>query len=488
MSLLRRYFPLVTLLVAITSLYLYGLNKVGVLGPDEPRYLAIGRAMAQSGDYVTPRLWGSPWFEKPPLLYWMTSLGTVCNLGPELSGRLPVTLLSLVFLATMFVLLRREFGAAGASASVLLSTSLGWIAYSSLALTDLPLAVFFSLAVFLALPFVGSTVEMGADQHWRWIAIGVSLGLAILAKGMVPLVLAIPSFWYLRRWWRTWTYAVASALIVALPWYVLMYLRNGHAFVEEFFWKQHFERLYSTSLQHMQPWWYYLPMFFGALYPWIPLIGFIFTPFGKWDQRSRFLGVTVLFGLIFFSISVNKLPGYLLPLMPLTFALIGAHAQRRFVWQTRTWLVTCAALIALLPLSAILLQESLQAGRITLRSGPQLGPTVLFYMAAPILAATLARRAWAGILLALCFVASGFYLKIVSFPVLERSVSPRSLWEKVKSSPGSVCNDWIDRNWAYGLALYRGVPYRLCTDGGHYDFALRTTGRQVPSLEPLTKP
>jgi len=474
--------------VAVASLYLYGLNKVGVLDPDEPRYLAIGRAMAQTRDFITPRLWGSPWFEKPPLLYWMTSLGALLNLGPELSGRLPVAILSLSFLVTMFALLRREFGAAGASASVLLSTSLGWIAYSSLALTDLPLAVFFSLAMLLALPLVERPVQTGVGGRWRWIAIGVSLGFALLAKGMVPLVLAIPSLWYLRRWWRGWIYAAASLLVIALPWYALMYVRNGRAFLDEFFWKQHFERLYSSSLQHVQPWWYYFPVFLAALYPWTPLIEFVFRPVSRWDQRCRFLGVTVLFGLIFFSVSVNKLPGYVLPLMPTTFALIGALGQRNFVWPTRTWLATCALLIALLPLSAILLQESLQAGRITLRGNLRLGPTVLFYTAAPIVVIILARRALAAILLVLCFVASGFYLKIVSFPVLERSVSPRSVWEKVRNSPGSVCNDWIDRNWAYGLALYRGAPYPLCTDGGHYNFALRSTGRHMPSLVPLRKP
>ena len=63
------------LLALVGILYLFQLSAVGVLGPDEPRYSAIGHAMLQSGDYVTPRLWGSPWFEKPPLLYWMTAAG-----------------------------------------------------------------------------------------------------------------------------------------------------------------------------------------------------------------------------------------------------------------------------------------------------------------------------------------------------------------------------------------------------------------------------
>jgi len=103
---------------AIAGFYLYKLDGVGVLGPDEPRYLAIGRSMAQSGDWITPRLWGSPWFEKPPLLYWITAAGTAIGLNQELSGRLPMVLLSLAFLAGMFALLRREFGMQAAAAAI----------------------------------------------------------------------------------------------------------------------------------------------------------------------------------------------------------------------------------------------------------------------------------------------------------------------------------------------------------------------------------
>ena len=65
--------------MAVAVLYLFHLDAAGVLGPDEPRYSAIGRAMAASGDWVTPRLWGAPWFEKPP-----------CSTGSLPSARISV--------------------------------------------------------------------------------------------------------------------------------------------------------------------------------------------------------------------------------------------------------------------------------------------------------------------------------------------------------------------------------------------------------------
>src|SRR6185437_3061284 len=120
------------------------------------------------------------------------------GLDPELSGRLPVALLSLAFLALSFVLLRREFGLeAAASATALLATSAGWIAFSSLCLTDLPLACFFSLAVFLALPLLRVEPDV-VRSNQRFIAIGISLGLAMLAKGLVPIALSLPLWWFLR--------------------------------------------------------------------------------------------------------------------------------------------------------------------------------------------------------------------------------------------------------------------------------------------------
>src|ERR1700678_2920842 len=90
-------------------LYFFGRPAAGIVGPDEPRYASIGREMARSGDWITPRLWGLPWFEKPALLYWMTGVAFRIGLGPDIGPRLPVALMSVAFLAFYWWILRREF-------------------------------------------------------------------------------------------------------------------------------------------------------------------------------------------------------------------------------------------------------------------------------------------------------------------------------------------------------------------------------------------
>src|SRR3990172_1413799 len=59
------------LLLFLYIQFFHGLGQIGLVGPDEPRYAQVAREMMLSGDYITPRLYGQPWFEKPVLYYWL---------------------------------------------------------------------------------------------------------------------------------------------------------------------------------------------------------------------------------------------------------------------------------------------------------------------------------------------------------------------------------------------------------------------------------
>lgn len=337
---------------AFFFLYFFGLTRTGLIGPDEPRYAAIGRAMEATGDWITPRLWEQAWFEKPAFLYWMTATGFKLGLGPDLAPRLPVALASVAFLIYFLAVLRREFGdrAAWYSATIL-ATSAGWLAYSHIALTDLPMSAALGAAML--------TIFASADTR-AFLVAGVLLGIAVLAKGLVPLVLFIPALWFLRHRLRDLVILCTTAVVIAAPWYVLVTLRNGTPFLEDFFWKHHFGRFLNSALQHQQPVWFYVPILLAGLFPWTPLVLLLFQRRLYQDKRAMFLMVWVAWTFLFFSASRNKLPGYLLPLVPPLAALMGialADASR-----ARVLLAACGALLCLAPPLAQMLPQALSAG------------------------------------------------------------------------------------------------------------------------------
>ena len=288
---------------------------------------------------------------------------------------------------------------------------------------------------------------------------------------------------------RSWWVAIASCAVVALPWYGTVYLLNGHQFVQDFFIRHHFERLYSASLQHAQPWYYYVPVLLAGLFPWTPLLGlFAARPArlsNQGDQRRRFLGSIVIFGFVFFSLTLNKLPGYLLPLFPSLFAVLGARFEfRRVAELSRLWLIPCALLIGVIPLLGTVLPESLSSGRFSAAALKSPTRTEWFYIALPLVTVLLARRSWAGLLQVLCVVSGVLYLKSVADPLLDSQVSARELWAQVKPISNRVCDQWSNRDWSLGLSFYRDSLIPPCSSA-KFDYALVSHGHGPPAIEPL---
>lgn len=440
--------------VLLAALYLAGLTRMGMYSTDEPRYADIGRAMAQTGDWVTPRLWGQPWFEKPALLYWMTATGFKLGLGADLAPRLPVALLSLAFLLVFRRRLARVFDPRAANcATALLATSAGWLAYSHVAVTDLPLAAFFTLAVQWSLP------ARDEAEPPRAAAAG-ALALAVLAKGLPPLVLFLPVLARDYRNWRRWFLArpIVVFCAVSLPWYVLCTLRNGAAFPYVFFVQHQFDRFRTGALQHVQPWWFYVPVFLLLLFPWFPLLAVTYRP-AMQDARARTLLAVVAFGFVFFSASVNKLPGYVLPLVPAACALMGLALARRP--RLEPWLVASLGLMGALSTAVAVSPRAIDHIRAAQIPWP---PVFLGLAAAASLGAVLAFRFRARAFpAAILLVALGFlWLQARLFPVLDQAGSARSLW--LASHP--VCAPALPRGMSYSLYYYSG---KLLPDCGIVD-------------------
>ncbi len=434
--------------IGLFFLYFFGLTRTGLLGPDEPRYAAIGRAMAATGDWITPRLWGAPWFEKPALLYWMTAAAFKAGLGADWAPRLPVALASVAFLIYFFVVLRREFGDRAAwYSAAMLATSVGWLAYSHVAITDLPMSAAFAAAMLGLLA--------GANGARASVVAGVLLGLAVLAKGLVPLALFIPALWFLRRRIRDLALVFGAATLIAAPWYVLVTLRNGRLFLDEFFWKHHFGRFLDSALQHQQPLWFYVPVLLAGVFPWTPLLALLFSTRLFQDRRAQFLLAWLAWGFLFFSVSRNKLPGYLLPLLPPLAALLGmalASAAR-----ARILLPACGFLLCLAPGLAGMLPQALAAG-ISRASFRLPWPWVLVGLAISIACALLSgsgRRDQAVAVIALSTVILVVGVVWVVYPQLDRQLSGRT-------AVSMTCLPPTNRSQRFSIDYYAGREVPDC--------------------------
>jgi 4-amino-4-deoxy-L-arabinose transferase-like glycosyltransferase len=440
----RRAFVGLAAIVTVLALYLTSLTSMGMYSTDEPRYAAVGRAMAQSGDWITPKLWGQPWFEKPALLYWMTAAGFKLGLGPDLAPRLPVALLSVAFLAFFWLQLRRIFDEHVAGcATAILATTAGWLAYSHVAVTDLPLSALFSAAILFSL-----TPKAGEPNR---VAAALALGLAVLAKGLPPLVLFLPILAMDYRSWRRWFLAwpIVVFCLSALPWYIACTVQNGWNFPYTFFIEHQFDRFRTNALQHAQPWWFYGPVFLLLLFPWFPLLAMAVRSV-KENENTRRLAAVVAFGLLFFSASVNKLPGYVLPLIPATCVLTGVALAR--ATHRERWLIAPLAMLGILPAARSILPEAVAH---TLKAAPIPWPSIALGLAAgAVFGAALA--AWPmlrarALIVAISLAAAGFiWIEITLFPVLDQAGSARTLW--ATSHPD--CAPVLPRGMLYGLYYY----------------------------------
>jgi 4-amino-4-deoxy-L-arabinose transferase-like glycosyltransferase len=322
--------------------YFSHLGIVGLVGPDEPRYAWIARSMTESGDWVTPRLYGKAWFEKPPLYYWGAALSFEFFGVSESSARLPSAVAALLGTLSLAWLALRLYGPRTARWLLLfLPTTVGMIGFSHAAATDMPFSGMLTIAMAAAAASLGlgRAAEKGGAEgvgRRRWevtiaqVVFGLALGLAVLAKGPAAVILCGGAvfLWAVatKRWRETirllHPVAVGTFLTVAAPWYVVCQRRNPD-FFRIFIVEHNFERYLTPQFQHIQPVWFYVPIIAVSFLPWTPLLCWStwqgiakLKPTKRISDDSAFLLAWALFCLVFFSISRSKLPGYILPALP----------------------------------------------------------------------------------------------------------------------------------------------------------------------------
>jgi 4-amino-4-deoxy-L-arabinose transferase-like glycosyltransferase len=341
------------LFFSIAAFYLWGLGLLPLVGPDEPRYAEVAREMFTRHDLITPTLGGLPWFEKPPLLYWLMMVGYrvfgvteyAARVGPALCGLLTAvfvywigrTIQSTGTLSLQDEDQRRDD--LGRYSALVWLSSLGAIVFSRGASFDI--VVTMTITGALGCFFVWH-VRNSSDRSRSLLLIGFYLliGLSLLAKGLIGIVIpfgVLGLYFLCKREWPSRRFLVSLfwglplAFAVAAVWFGPMLARHGWKFFDQFIIQHHFARFVSNKYHHPAPFYFYFLVLIVLALPWTIFLGASLVSSRRFNWRGAtpvdrlrvFALCWLAVPLVFFSFSESKLTAYILPALPAVALLVG---------------------------------------------------------------------------------------------------------------------------------------------------------------------
>lgn len=457
------------LLAAVCAFFfLWRLTSFGLIGADEPRYAQVAREMLATGDWVTPKLGGEAWLEKPPLYYWQALLCYRLFGVSDWAARLPSVANATILVFAVYWFLRRFQPRSALAGALMLASTAAMVGYARAASMDMPLSAAFCLAM---LAWYGWL--QGGNRGFV-LGFYALIGLAMLAKGPVAPFLAaviIALFSAVERNLKIVRDSLSLLglllfLAVAMPWYVLVQLRNRQ-FFRVFVLEHNLARFGTNMFHHPQPIWYYLPV---TLLGWIPCSIFVlvalvwgFRQFksGDPDRRlERFLVIWILVGVLFFSLSKSKLPGYILPVIPPGILLVASCLENRAFRKVGTAIIILQGLVTtLLVFTALLLPYMLREHRFPWGT-IAVAPFILASLAGVLASILFLRLGLEGLRLVILLpaVLTVALILRIGAPVLEETLSARSISDTLfRVSPRSlpVAVVLVPRETEFGLEFYR---------------------------------
>ncbi|CAH0233180.1 Undecaprenyl phosphate-alpha-4-amino-4-deoxy-L-arabinose arabinosyl transferase [Massilia sp. Bi118] len=329
-----------TLFLAFAAVLLGVLKMRTLVPPDEGRYAEMAREMFASGDWITTRLNGIKYFEKPPLQTWMNALTfEIFGLG-EWQARLWTGLCGLLGVGLTGYTGMRVFGSrVGFYAGLVLASSLYWVICSQVNSVDMSLSSMMTIALCALLIAQRDEATPSEQRNWMLLC-WAGMALSVLAKGLIGLVLpgGILVFYTLfSRDWTIWTrlHLVKGLLLfflIAAPWFVLVGLKNPEQ-PHFFFIHEHFDRFLKKEHHREAAWYVFFVLLAAGSVPWVGvLVQSLWLGAKRTLEPGRFkprlmLLVWTAFIILFFTKSNSKLPGYIVPVFPAVALLVANYLE-----------------------------------------------------------------------------------------------------------------------------------------------------------------
>lgn len=343
-------------------LLIYGafLGLIPLLDPDEPVYGETAKEMLATGDFLSPRIYGEFWYDKPPLFYWLEALSFSLFGISTWAARLPSVLLGAMTPVYLYLSSRKLIGDKSAlRGAFICATSLEIIVLARSSVTDTLLA--FTL-----------TVALMSFLRKDYMAAYIFCGLALLTKGPVGFgfpalivglwMIATKQFNLKEIMALKWYWGIPLACLVGLPWYIAMGSIHGDAFIDTFLGYHNVTRFVSPEHAGQNHYWLYVVVLLAGFYPWSGTLPGIFRRTKKWmkEKSAAFFLVWALFIFIFFSLSSTQLFSYILPMFPPLSLLSGmyltdleekGHISKALILSHLFFSLLTAGAIALAPIS-----------------------------------------------------------------------------------------------------------------------------------------
>lgn len=333
---LAKHWPILILGLLAPIVLLWRLGQNALTDWDEAIYAQAAKEMVQSGEWLTPYYGYEPYYRKPPLLIWTTaifyhSFGINEFWSRAASSFAGILLVIVTYLIGKSIYNRRI----GFLAVMTLLSSHEFVKRSRLGMTDIILSLFVFLAIY-------SYLRLGTNQKW-WYPLWASFGLAIMAKSWAAVIPVAAVFITLavhrnakaalgsRHFWQ----GLILAFAIVAPWHVLMIVRHGPEFIDEYVIRHLFARTSTALAGHVGGPLYYADVLQSGFSPWFYLLPFAVALAIRDNinelSSSCILLVLVMVVLGTYSFAVKtKLAWYIVPVYPAFAILVGATVSEAF--------------------------------------------------------------------------------------------------------------------------------------------------------------